>query len=55
MTLDTISDVFADQLADLRSAEAQLLDALPKMVQAATSVLSTANQTPQNVLKLLGG
>ncbi len=37
MTLDTISDVFADQLADLRSAEAQLLDALPKMVQAATS------------------
>jgi len=25
------------------------------LVQAATSVLSTANQTPQNVLKLLGG
>ena len=37
VTLDTISDVFADQLGDLRSAEAQLLDALPKMVQAATS------------------
>ena len=37
MTLDTIHDVFAEQLGDLRSAEAQLLDALPKMVQAASS------------------
>jgi ferritin-like metal-binding protein YciE len=37
VTLDTISDVFAEQLGDLRSAEAQLLDALPKMVEAASS------------------
>jgi hypothetical protein len=29
--LDTIQDVYAEQLADLRSAEMQLLDALPKL------------------------
>jgi ferritin-like metal-binding protein YciE len=36
MQLDSIQDVFADQLGDLRSAETQLLDALPKMADAAT-------------------
>jgi ferritin-like metal-binding protein YciE len=36
MQLDSIQDVFADQLGDLRSAETQLLDALPKMEGAAT-------------------
>jgi ferritin-like metal-binding protein YciE len=34
-TLNSIQDVFADQLGDLRSAEKQLLDALPKMAEAA--------------------
>src|SRR3954451_10194766 len=36
MQLETIEDVYAEQLADLRSAETQLLDALPKMARAAT-------------------
>ena len=31
----SIEDVFAEQLGDLRSAEQQLIDALPKMVDAA--------------------
>jgi ferritin-like metal-binding protein YciE len=35
MKLDTIEDVFAEQLGDLRSAERQLIDALPKMRDAA--------------------
>ncbi len=34
-TLNSIQDVFADQLGDLRNAETQLLDALPKMAEAA--------------------
>jgi ferritin-like metal-binding protein YciE len=36
MTLTTVQDVFADQVADLRSAETQLVEALPKMADAAT-------------------
>ena len=37
MQINTIQDVYAEQLADLRSAESQLIEALPKMVQAASS------------------
>ena len=45
-TFNSIQDVFADQLGDLRSAENQLLDALPKMAQAAfDSELSDAFRT----------
>jgi len=36
MQLETIEDVYAEQLADLRSAETQLLTALPKMASAAS-------------------
>ena len=35
MTVATIDDVFAEQLADLRSAETQLVEALPKVAAAA--------------------
>jgi ferritin-like metal-binding protein YciE len=34
--LDTIKDVFLGQLGDLRSAEAQLVEALPKLAAAAS-------------------
>jgi ferritin-like metal-binding protein YciE len=37
MKLDTLEDVFVEQIADLYSAEQQLVEALPKMVQAAHS------------------
>ena len=37
MKLDTLEDVFVEQIADLYSAEQQLVAALPKMVQAAHS------------------
>ena len=37
MKLDSLSDVLADEIADLRSAEEQLIVALPKMVAAAHS------------------
>jgi ferritin-like metal-binding protein YciE len=37
MKLDTLEDVFVEQIADLYSAEQQLVQALPKMVQAAHS------------------
>jgi len=37
MQLDTLEDVFVEQIADLYSAEQQLVAALPKMVQAAHS------------------
>jgi ferritin-like metal-binding protein YciE len=37
MKLDSLQDVFAEQLNDLRSAEAQLVEALPKMVGAAST------------------
>jgi ferritin-like metal-binding protein YciE len=36
VNLNSITDVMADQLGDLRSAEMQLMDALPKMAQAAS-------------------
>jgi ferritin-like metal-binding protein YciE len=34
--LDSITDVMGDQLGDLRSAEQQLIEALPKMAEAAS-------------------
>ena len=37
MKLETLEDVFVEQIADLYSAEQQLVQALPKMVQAARS------------------
>jgi ferritin-like metal-binding protein YciE len=37
MRLDTLEDVFVEQIADLYSAEQQLVQALPKMVSAAHS------------------
>ena len=37
MTLDNLENVLIMQLQDLRSAEEQLIDALPKMADAATS------------------
>jgi ferritin-like metal-binding protein YciE len=37
MGLNSLQDVFAEQLNDLRSAEQQLVDALPKMADAAAS------------------
>ena len=37
MKLETLEDVFVEQIADLYSAEQQLVQALPKMVQAAHS------------------
>jgi ferritin-like metal-binding protein YciE len=36
MKLNSITDVMGDQLGDLRSAEMQLMDALPKLANAAT-------------------
>jgi ferritin-like metal-binding protein YciE len=44
--LNSITDVMGDQLGDLRSAEMQLIDALPKMAEAATdSELKSAFNT----------
>jgi ferritin-like metal-binding protein YciE len=37
MQLNTLNDVFVDQIEDLYSAEQQLVKALPKMAQAATT------------------
>ena len=37
MKLQSLEDVFADQVADLRSAEQQLLEALPKVAGAASN------------------
>ena len=37
MRFDSLQDVFAEQLNDLRSAEQQLVDALPKMAGAAST------------------
>ena len=37
MQLNTLNDVFVDQIEDLYSAEQQLVAALPKMAQAASS------------------
>ncbi len=36
MELTSLEDVFAEQIADLRSAENQLIEALPKMAEAAS-------------------
>lgn len=36
MQINSIQDVYADQLGDLRSAEQQLIQALPKMAEAAS-------------------
>ena len=36
MELTSLNDVFAEQVADLRSAESQLIEALPKMASAAS-------------------
>jgi ferritin-like metal-binding protein YciE len=36
MQLATLNDLFVEQLADLHSAETQLIDALPNMAQAAS-------------------
>jgi ferritin-like metal-binding protein YciE len=37
MTLDSLQDVLAEQIGDLRSAEEQLIEALPKVASAAHS------------------
>ena len=37
MRLDSLNDVLADEIADLRSAEEQLIEALPKVAAAAHS------------------
>jgi ferritin-like metal-binding protein YciE len=37
MKLNSLQDVFVEQLADLRSAEEQLVEALPKMASASSS------------------
>ena len=37
MKLDSLEDVFIDQLADLHSAERQLVEALPRVTQAVSS------------------
>jgi ferritin-like metal-binding protein YciE len=37
MALESLKDVFADQVNDLRSAEEQLIEALPTLEQAASS------------------
>lgn len=58
MKLQTLQDLFVDQLKDLMSAENQIIKALPKMVKAASSdELRTAfeehlEQTEQHVARL---
>ncbi len=37
MKLESLKDLYLEQLRDLYSAETQIVDALPKMVEAATS------------------
>lgn len=37
MKLESLQDLYLEQLRDIYSAETQILDALPKMVEAATS------------------
>jgi ferritin-like metal-binding protein YciE len=37
MQFQTLNDLFAEQIADLHSAETQLVEALPKMASAATN------------------
>jgi ferritin-like metal-binding protein YciE len=58
MRLDSLHDVFADQIADLYSAERQLVEVLPKVESAATSpelkeAISThLDQTREHVRRL---
>ena len=58
MTLESLKDLYLQQLKDLHSAEMQLVQALPKMAEAATSArLKSAfrehlNQTRQHVERL---
>jgi ferritin-like metal-binding protein YciE len=37
MKLESLQDLYLEQLRDIYSAETQILDALPKMIEAATS------------------
>ena len=37
MKLETLRDLYTEQLQDLYSAETQLVEALPKMAQAASN------------------
>jgi ferritin-like metal-binding protein YciE len=58
MRLDTLQDLYFDQIRDLYSAEQQTVDALPKMVEAATDEQLSAGfkehleQTRQHVRRL---
>jgi len=58
MRLDSLHDVFADQIGDLYSAERQLVEALPKVQSAATSpelkeaVSTHLEQTREHVRRL---
>lgn len=58
MTLDSLKDLYLQQLRDLHSAEMQLVQALPRMAEAASSMrLKSAfrehlNQTRQHVERL---
>jgi ferritin-like metal-binding protein YciE len=58
MKLESLKDLYVEQLRDLHSAESQLLKALPKMADAAaTPQLKTAfrehlEQTRQHVERL---
>ena len=58
MKLESLKDLYMEQLKDLYSAETQLVDALPKMAEASNSpVLKNAfrehlNQTKQHVDRL---
>jgi ferritin-like metal-binding protein YciE len=38
MALETLRDLYLDHIQDLYSSEAQILDALPKMIDKATHV-----------------
>ena len=38
MKLETLEHLFIDELQDLYSAETQIIDALPKMIEKATSI-----------------
>ena len=40
LTLDSLQGLLIEQLKDLYSAETQLIDALPKMAEAAKAALS---------------
>jgi ferritin-like metal-binding protein YciE len=58
MSLDTLQDLYFDQIRDLYNAEQQIVDALPKMVEAATDERLSAGfakhlaQTREHVRRL---